>query len=49
MIIVAYAKALEKLPGADVGRILRIPDVDKKKFPEAAKCKDKGITHHHVS
>jgi len=34
MIIVAYAKALEKLPGADVGRILRIPDVDKKNSPK---------------
>jgi len=43
MIIVAYAKALEKLTGADVDRILRIPDADKKKFPEAAKCKDKAL------
>src|SRR6266480_1919482 len=44
MIIVAYAKALEKLTGADVDRILRIPDVDKKKFPEAAKCKTRHYT-----
>jgi Mn-containing catalase len=41
--IVAYAKALEKLTGADVGRILPIPDVSNKKFPEAAKHEEKGL------
>ena len=33
--IVAYAKALEKLTGCDVGKLLPIPDVSNKKFPEA--------------
>jgi Mn-containing catalase len=41
--IVAYAKALEKLTGADVGRILPIPDVSNKKFPEAAKHEEAGL------
>ena len=41
--IVAYAKALEKLTGADVGRILPIPDVSNKKFPEAAKHEAAGL------
>jgi manganese catalase len=41
--IVAYAKALEKLTGADVGRLLPIPDVSNKKFPEASKHEDRGL------
>ena len=41
--IVAYAKALEKLTGADVGKILPIPDVSNKKFPEAAKHEEAGL------
>ena len=41
--IVAYAKALEKLTGADVGKILPIPDVSNKKFPEAAKHEAAGL------
>ena len=41
--IVAYAKALEKLTGADVGRILPIPDVSNKKYPEARKLEDEGL------
>lgn len=41
--IVAYAKALEKLTGADVGRLLPIPDVSNKKFPEAMKHEAKGL------
>ncbi len=41
--IVAYAKALEKLTGADVGRLLPIPDVSNKKFPEALKHEQKGL------
>lgn len=41
--IVAYAKALEKLTGVDVGKLLPIPDVSNKKFPEAAKHEAKGL------
>ncbi len=41
--IVAYAKALEKLTGADVGRLLPIPDVSNKKFPEALKHEAEGL------
>jgi len=41
--IVAYARALEKLTGADVGKLLPIPDVCNKKFPEAAVHEKKGI------
>jgi Manganese containing catalase len=41
--IVAYAKALEKLTGADVGRVLPIPDVSNKKFPEAMKHEANGL------
>lgn len=41
--IVAYAKALERLTGADVGRLLPIPDVSNKKFPEAMKHEAKGV------
>src|SRR6187200_784882 len=41
--IVAYAKALEKLTGADVGKLLPIPDISNKKFPEAKVHEDKGL------
>jgi Mn-containing catalase len=41
--IVAYARALEKLTGADVGRLLPIPDISNKKFPEAKVHEDKGL------
>lgn len=41
--IVAYAKALEKLTGADVGKLLPIPDVSNKLFPEARKHEEKGL------
>jgi Mn-containing catalase len=41
--IVAYAKALEKLTGADVGRLLPIPDISNKKFPDAKVHEDKGL------
>ena len=40
--IVAYAKALEKLTGVDVGKLLPIPDISNKKFPEAKGHEDKG-------
>jgi len=41
--IVAYAKALEKLTGADVGRLLPIPDISNRRFPEARKLEEKGL------
>jgi len=41
--IVAYARALEKLTGADVGKLLPIPDVSNKLFPEAKVHEDKGL------
>src|ERR1700752_1413638 len=41
--IVAYAKALEKLTGADVGKLLPIPDVSNKKFPEARQHEEEGL------
>jgi Mn-containing catalase len=41
--IVAYAKALEKLTGADVGKLLPIPDISNKKFPEAKAHEEKGL------
>ena len=41
--IVAYAKALEKLTGANVGQLLPIPDVSNKKFPEAMKHEANGV------
>jgi Mn-containing catalase len=41
--IVAYAKALEKLTGVDVGKLVPIPDISNKKFPEAKKHEDRGL------
>ncbi len=41
--IVAYAKALEKLTGVDVGKLLPIPDVSNQQFPEAKIHEDKGL------
>src|SRR5687767_4949216 len=41
--IVAYARALEKLTGADVGKLLPIPDISNKQFPEARKLEEKGL------
>jgi Mn-containing catalase len=40
--IVAYAKALEKLTGVDVGKLLPIPDISNKQFPEARKLEEQG-------
>jgi len=40
---VAYAKALEKLTGADVGKLFPIPDISNKKFPEAKIHEDQGL------
>ena len=41
--IVAFAKALEKLTGVDVGRLLPIPDISNKRFPEAKKHEESGL------
>ncbi len=41
--IVAYAKALEKLSGVDVGKLLPIPDISNKRFPEAAQHEARGL------
>ena len=41
--IVAYAKALEKLTGADVGKLLPIPEIANHKFPEAKMHEEKGL------
>jgi Mn-containing catalase len=41
--IVAYAKALEVLSGVDVGKLLPIPDISNKRFPEAKKHEAKGL------
>ena len=41
--IVAYAKALEKLTGVNVGKLLPIPDISNKKFPEAKALEDTGL------
>ncbi|HYW13622.1 MAG TPA: manganese catalase family protein [Longimicrobium sp.] len=41
--IVAYAKALEKLTGVNVGGLLPIPEINNKKFPEAKKHEDAGL------
>ena len=41
--IVAYAKALEKLTGVDVGKLLPIPDISNKRFPEATQARGRGL------
>jgi len=41
--IVAYARALEHLTGADLSKLFPIPDISNKKFPEARKWEDKGL------
>jgi Mn-containing catalase len=41
--IVAYARALEVLTGADLGKLLPIPDISNKQFPEARKLEDTGL------
>ncbi|HYE61355.1 MAG TPA: manganese catalase family protein [Phycisphaerales bacterium] len=41
--IVAYAKALEKLSGVPVGKLLPIPDISNKRFPEAARHEAQGL------
>lgn len=41
--IVAYARAIEKISGVPVGKLLPIPDISNKKFPEARVHEAKGI------
>src|SRR6185436_4105524 len=41
--IVAYAKALEKLSGVEVGKLLPIPDISNKRFPESKRHEDAGL------
>jgi Mn-containing catalase len=41
--IVAYAKAIEALSGVDVGKLLPIPEISNKRFPEARKHEAKGL------
>jgi Mn-containing catalase len=41
--IVAYAKALEKLTGVDVGKLLPIPEISNQRFPDAKKYEDRGL------
>jgi Mn-containing catalase len=41
--IVAYARALEKLTGADMSKLFPIPDISNKRFPEAKKFEDQGL------
>ena len=41
--VVAYAKALEKLTGVDVGKLLPIPDLSNKRFPEAKKHEESKL------
>jgi Mn-containing catalase len=41
--VVAYARALERLTGADLGKLFPIPDLSNKKFPEAKKLEDQGL------
>jgi Mn-containing catalase len=41
--IVAYAKAIEALSGVDIGKLLPIPDISNKQFPEARRFQDDGL------
>jgi Mn-containing catalase len=41
--IVAYAKALEELTGADLSKLFPIPDISNKKFPEARALEEQGL------
>ena len=41
--IVAYARALEKLTGADLTKLFPVPTISNKQFPEARKWEDKGL------
>ena len=41
--VVAYARAPEKLTGADLGKLFPIPDISSKQFPEARKLEEQGL------
>jgi Mn-containing catalase len=41
--VVAYARALEHLTGADLGKLFPIPDISNKQFPEARKLEEQGL------
>jgi Mn-containing catalase len=41
--VVAYAKALEKLTGVDVGKLLPVPELSNKRFPHARKHEESGL------
>jgi Mn-containing catalase len=41
--IVAYAKAIEKLSGVDLGKLLPVPDISNRQFPEARKHEVRGL------
>jgi Mn-containing catalase len=41
--VVAYARALEKLTGADLKPLFPIPDISNQKFPEARKLEEQGL------
>jgi Mn-containing catalase len=41
--VVAYARALEVLTGADLSKLFPIPDLSNKKFPEARKLEEQGL------
>ena len=41
--VVAYARALEVLTGADLSKLFPIPDISNKKFPEAKVHEDQGL------
>jgi Mn-containing catalase len=41
--IVAYARALEELTGVDVGKLLPVPDISNKRFPEARVHEERGL------
>ncbi len=43
--IVAYARALEHLTGANVGKLLPMPDISNRKFPEARKLEEEQGLH----
>ena len=41
--IVAHARALEHLTGADLSKLFPIPDISNKQFPEARKLEEQGL------
>jgi Mn-containing catalase len=43
--VVAYARALEHLTGADLSKLFPIPPLSNQQFPEARVWEDKGFGH----